>query len=138
MLGFALFPMHAAAIALTTFGLLALVLAITGINGLVTYAVSRRRKEIGVRMALGATAFGVTRFLLAKMLTLVILGLGMGAIFALVSGQALGSVIYVASPKDASSLLTVAVILFATAIGSCWPPTRHALRIDPLAAIRYE
>ncbi|HEX4810157.1 MAG TPA: ABC transporter permease [Bryobacteraceae bacterium] len=138
MLGFALFPMHAAAVALSAFGLLAIVLAVTGIHGLVAYAVSRRTREIGIRVAIGATGFEVLRFVLAKMMALVIIGIVIGISLALAAGQALSSVVYGASPKDPVLLLAVFVALLLAATVSCWRPTARALRIDPVSALRYE
>ncbi len=138
MLGFALFPMHAAAIALSAFGLLALVLAVTGINGVVAYAVSRRTREIGVRIAVGASAFEVLRFLLTRLVTLVFFGLAIGMVLALAAGQALGSVVYVASPKDPFLLFSVLMLLSLAATLSCWRPALRALRVNPVSALRYE
>jgi predicted permease len=138
MLGFALFPMHAAAIALSAFGLLALVLAVTGINGVVAYAISRRTREIGVRVAVGANAFEVLRFLLTKLIALVFCGLLIGVLLALAAGQALSSIVYVASPKDPVLLFLVLLSLSLGAALSCWRPALRALRINPVSALRYE
>ena len=138
MLGFALFPMHAAAIALSAFGLLALVLAMTGINGLAAYAVSRRTKEIGIRIALGATRFQVARCLLTRLSFLVCVGLGIGLLLTLAAGPALNSVIYEASSEDPELLLGVFAALLLTAILSFWRPLLRALRINPVRALRWE
>ncbi len=137
-LGFALFPMHAAAVALSAFGLLALVLAITGIHGLSAYAVSRRTREIGIRVAIGARPWEVLRFVLAKMAALVFLGLAIGAVLALATGQLLGSVVYGVSPRNPSLFLLVFASLLGTAALSCWRPALRALRTDPTSALRYE
>lgn len=138
MLGFALFPMHAAAVALSAFGLLALVLAMAGIHGLSAYAVSRRTREIGIRMAVGAQAFEILRFVLAKMATLVFLGLTIGSVLALAAGQILRIVVYGASPRSPGAFLLVFALLLIVAALSCWRPAIRALRIDPVSALRYE
>ncbi|HEX4232542.1 MAG TPA: ABC transporter permease [Bryobacteraceae bacterium] len=138
MLGFALFPMHAAAVALSAFGLLALALAITGINGLVSYAMSRRTKEIGIRISVGASSFEIGRFLLTKLAVFVLIGLAVGLLLALAAGQALHSVVYGASPKDPALFCSVLSFLLAAAALACWRPTARALRVDPVRALRYE
>jgi predicted permease len=138
MLGFALFPMHAAAVALSAFGLLAVVLAVTGIHGLSAYAVSRRTRELGIRIALGARSLEILRSVLAKMAALVTVGLVIGAVLAFAAGQVLGSVIYGASPKSPGVFLSVFVSLLGIAVLSCWRPAMRALRTDPTSALRYE
>ena len=138
MLGFAMFPMHAAAITLGAFGILALVLAITGIHGFVAYAISRRTREIGIRIALGARPGAVLRFVLARLTALVIAGLAAGAALALAAGQVLGSVIYGISPRDPMLLAAVLLALLSAACLACWRPARQAVATDPLTALRYE
>ncbi|HWF45396.1 MAG TPA: ABC transporter permease [Bryobacteraceae bacterium] len=138
MLGFALFPMHAAAVALSAFGLLALALAITGINGLVSYAMSRRTKEIGIRISVGASSFAIARFLLTKLAIFILIGLTVGLLLALAAGQALQSVVYGASPRDPALFCVVLLFLLTAAALACWRPTARALHIDPVRALRYE
>src|SRR5438034_10197376 len=94
MLGFAFFPTRAAAIALSAFGILAIMLATTGIHGLVAYAVSRRTHEIGIRMAIGARPGEVLRLVLGKTAALLVLGSLVGLTLALAVGQAISSVVY--------------------------------------------
>src|SRR6266481_3856456 len=93
MLGFAFLPTQAAAIALSSFGVLAVVLAATGIHGLASYAVSRRTREIGVRMALGAHPVQVLRLVLGKTAWLLMLGSVVGVALALATGQVIASVV---------------------------------------------
>ena len=97
MLGFALFPMHAAAIALSAFGLLALILAVTGIHGLVSYAVARRTRELGIRIALGAGSSEVLRLVLGKLSWLVVAGVVVGVALSLALGRALAALVFGAS-----------------------------------------
>ena len=138
MLGFVLFPNRMAAIALTAFGALGIVLAATGINGTVAYAVSRRRREIGIRMAVGATAGAVLRLVLGRIAMLIAVGAAVGSALALVAGRTLASVVYQASPRDPLVFGGVAVALIAVGIASCWAPALRSVRIAPMTALRPE
>jgi predicted permease len=138
MLGFALFPMQAAAVALSAFGLLAMVLAITGIHGLVAYAVAQRTRELGIRIAIGATPSDVLRVVLGRLSLLISAGLAAGFVLALGAGQILESVVYGASPHDPGLLVFVIILLLGAAALSCWKPALRALRTDPITALRYE
>jgi predicted permease len=138
MLSFALFPMQAAAVTLGAFGILALVLAITGIHGFVAYAISRRTREIGVRIALGARPGAVLRFVLGRMAGLIAAGLAAGVVLSLAAGQALRSVIYGVSPGDPRLMALVLVALVSAAGLACWRPARRAVAIDPVNALRCE
>ena len=138
MLGFAFFPSHAAAVALSAFGLLALMLAATGIYGLVAYAVSRRVREIGIRMALGARPAQVLRLVLGKMMALLAVGSALGLGLALVAGQVLASIVYEASPRDPVVLAGVAGLMCFLGLFASWLPARRALGIEPKTALHYE
>jgi predicted permease len=138
MLGFAFFPTRAAAIALSGFGLLAIMLAATGIHGLVSYVVSRRVHEIGIRMAVGARGGQVVRLVLGKTLILVMAGAVVGAGLALAAGQVLATIVYQASPRDPMVFAAVVGTMVLVAMASCWAPVRRALRVDPMAALRHE
>jgi predicted permease len=138
MLGFAFFPTHAAAIALSAFGVLAIMLAVTGIHGLVSYAVARRVREIGIRMAVGARPSQVLRLVLGRIAVLLAVGSAIGCVLALAAGQVLASVVYQASPRDPQILAAVLAAMVLLGLVSSWAPTRRALRIDPMMALRYE
>jgi predicted permease len=138
MLGFAFFPTHTAAIALSAFGVLAIMLAATGIHGLVSYAVVRRVREIGIRVAVGARPSQVLRLVLGRIMTLVAVGSAVGLATSLAAGQVLASVVYQATPRDPHVLGAVLGTVVLLGILSSWVPTRRALRIDPMAALRYE
>jgi predicted permease len=138
MLGFALVPMRAAAIALSAFGLLAIVLAVTGIYGLVSYAVARRTHEIGIRVAIGARPAQVIGLILGRTMQLLAAGSAIGLLLALASGRLLANIIYQASAGDPIVLATVAIVIIALGILSCWAPARRALRIDPTVALRHD
>ncbi len=137
VLRFAFFPLHAAVIALSAFGVLAIVLAITGLHGLVAYAVARRVHEIGIRVAIGASRGQVVRLVLTR--TFVLLGIGgvIGLALALAAGRLLESVIF-GSPRDPLVFLAVCVTMIALGLISSWAPTRRALRIEPTVALRHE
>jgi ABC-type antimicrobial peptide transport system permease subunit len=138
MLGFAFFPSQAAAAALSAFGILAMMLAATGIYGLVAYCVSRRVREIGIRVALGARPAQVLRLVLGKMAALLAAGSALGLVLALAAGQVLASIVYEASPRDPFVLVGVFVLMFVLGIFSSWLPARRALRIEPKTALHYE
>jgi predicted permease len=138
MLGFAFFPTQAAAIALSSFGVLAIVLAATGIHGLAAYAVSRRTREIGVRMALGARPVQVLRLVLGKTTLLLVVGSAFGLTLALATGQVIASVVYGAQPRDPLVMLSVWGSIALIALSAAWSPARRATRVDPLVALRYE
>jgi predicted permease len=138
VLKLAFLPSRAAVVALSAFGILALVLAITGIYGLAAYSVSRRVREIGIRVAVGASAGDVLRCVLRRMGWLVALGSAAGLVLAWVSGHVLAAVVYHASPHDplvlGASALTLALAGVAASIG----PARRALRIEPSKALRQD
>jgi len=138
MLGLAFFPTRAAAIALSAFGLLAIMLAATGIHGLVSYAVARRVREIGIRMAVGARPAQVVRLVLGKSLILIIAGAGVGLVLAMAAGQVLASIVYQASPRDPLVFAAVTATIALLGLASCWAPVYRALRIDPMIALRHE
>ncbi len=124
--------------ALGGFGLLAVVLAATGIHGLVAYAVARRRREIGIRIAIGASTGSVLRLVLARVTALVATGSAVGLVLALAAGQLLATIVYHASPRDPLVFGAVGAVLGLIGLTSCWGPTRRALRIEPTEAIRAE
>jgi predicted permease len=138
MLGLAFFPTRAAAVALSAFGLLAIMLAATGIHGLVSYAVARRIHEIGIRVAVGARPAQVVRLVLGKTFLLVAAGATIGAILAMAAGQILASIVYQASPRDPMVFTAVIATLAFLGLVSCWEPVRRALRVDPVIALRHE
>jgi len=138
MLGFARFPSQAAAIALSAFGLLAVVLAATGIHGLVAYAVSRRQREIGIRIAIGAGTGHVLRIVVGRLSVLLGIGALIGLALAVAAGGLLSQIVYQASPNDPAVLGTVVAVFLAVGFMSSWAPVRRSLRIEPMKALRPE
>ncbi len=120
MLGFAMFPMHAAAIALSAFGVLALLLTVTGIYGLVDYSVARRTRELGIRIAVGVRRIELLRQMLGKLLLLISFGLGLGLLLAFAAAPALSATIYTTTPRDPILLFGVLIGLLATTMLSSW------------------
>ena len=138
MLGFAFFPTRAAAIALGAFGVLAIMLAATGIHGLVAYAVSRRTHEIGIRMAIGARPRQILRVILGKTAALLFFGSLVGFALALAVGRVMASIVYETEPHDPLVMLSVWVAIALLGLFASWSPARRATRVDPLVALRYE
>jgi ABC-type antimicrobial peptide transport system permease subunit len=138
MLGFAFFPSRAAAIALGAFGVLAIILAATGIHGIVAYAVSTRTREIGIRMALGARSVQVLRIVLGKTATQSVFGSLVGLVFTLAVGRVLTSVVYEAQPRDPLVMASVVIAIALLGLSASWSPARRATRVDPMVALRHE
>ncbi len=133
-----LMPLRFGTIVVGAQGLLALVLALTGIYGLVAFTVARRTREIGVRMALGATSINVTRLVAGQSMRLAIVGLVAGLPLALLGVRPLRSVLYGVAPDDPVVAAGVAVLVLAIALAACWRPAHRATRINPLDALRAE
>jgi len=118
------------------FGGLALLLAGIGLYGVTSYAVSRRRAEIGVRMALGAEASAVVRLVLARSLRLVAIGLAIGVAASLWASRFVASLLYGLEPADAPTLVAAALTLAAVSLLAAGLPARRAARIDPAEVLR--
>jgi macrolide transport system ATP-binding/permease protein len=138
MLGFAFFPTRAAAIALSAFGILAIMLAVTGIHGLLAYAVSRRTQEIGIRMAVGARPVQVLRLVLGRAAALLVLGSLVGLTLALAVGKVISSIVYQTQPRDPFVMITAWIAIALLGLFASWAPARRAMRVDPLVALRHD
>ena len=138
MLGLVYLPMHAAAIALGAFGVLALMLSITGIYGLAAYTVSRRAREIGICMAIGARPAQVLRSVFGRIGALVAVGAVAGLALGIAGAGVLASIVYHATSRDpiaiGGAVLAIAVVGLAAAFG----PARRAIRVDPVHSLRHE
>jgi macrolide transport system ATP-binding/permease protein len=137
-LALALLPVRIAAIVLGIFGGLAIVLAATGLFALIAYAVSRRTREIGIRMALGARRNQVLSSVLARILLLCSAGALTGALMALGAGKLLSVVLYGVSPRDPATWVVAFLIVAGVALLACWQPALRAIRIDPALTLREE
>jgi len=137
-MGFSLFPARLAAVMLGAFGLLALVLAAVGIYGIVSFASRRRTREIGIRVALGATKSRVVLLVIRRAVTLLAIGLSVGLAGALALTRFLSAVLYGVSATDGLAFLSVGLLLALVALAASWVPARQAAGKDPLTALRYE
>jgi macrolide transport system ATP-binding/permease protein len=133
-----LFPARAAAIVLGIFGFLAMVLAATGLFALMAYAVARRTREIGIRMALGARPGLVLSSVLQRTLVLCAVGVSLGALATLAAGRLLSAVLYGVSPRDPVTYATAILLMSLVALLACWSPATRAIRIDPARTLREE
>jgi predicted permease len=123
---------------ISVFGALALILAAVGVYGTLGYAVTRRTREIGVRLALGAQQDGVLRLVLRESLLLVVAGLVAGVPLALFAGRLLQSFLFGVTPYDPMALVGAGAVLTITALIAAFAPARRASRIDPMVALKYE
>jgi putative ABC transport system permease protein len=131
-----LFPARMAVGMLTAFGLLALALASVGLYGILAYGATRRQREIGLRMALGASRMSVLRLILGQALSLVLAGLAIGFTASVATGRLLSRMLYGVSATDPLSIGAAAIVLMAVALLACYLPARWASRVDPLTALR--
>jgi len=120
------------------FGSVALFLAAIGVYGVLSYSVSQRVREIGVRMALGARREDVLRLVVGQGLTLALGGVGIGLVLAFGAGKVVASVLYNVSPSDPVSFAAIAFILTAVASFASFLPANRAMEVDPLEALRNE
>jgi predicted permease len=118
------------------FGLLALALASVGLYGILAYSVSSRQREIGVRMALGASRFDVLRLVLRQGMALVAIGVSLGLAISLLIGRAFSRMLFGLSPADPLSLLGASAVLLLVAALACYLPALAASRMDPMQALR--
>lgn len=123
---------------LAIFAGLALVLAAVGIYGVMSYSVTQRTQELGVRMALGAQRRDIFSLVLKQGIILALVGVGIGIAGAIGLSKVLGSVLYGISATDPVTFISVAVIMIAVALLACFFPARKATKVDPLTAMRYE
>jgi putative ABC transport system permease protein len=123
---------------LTVFTMIALVLAAVGLYGVMSYSVAQRTREIGIRIALGATQQRIARSVLRRGVIFAVIGASVGLGSAYWATRLLGKLLYGVAPFDVLSFAAGAVVLTATAAVACIVPTRRALAVDPIAAIRAE
>jgi predicted permease len=132
------FQQRVAALLLSIFATIALIMAAVGIFGVMSYAVSARTQEMGVRMALGARPEDVVRLVLLNVFKLAGIGLALGIALLIVSRQALSALLFGVTAVDATTIAGVSLILGIVAFLAAWFPAARASRIDPIEALRYE
>lgn len=137
-MSFPLLPARIAAVMLSAFGVLAIVLAATGVYGMLAYAISRRSREIGIRVAIGASRSNVLTLVLRRAGAIVAAASLAGAGLALSLGRLFTPVLYGVSPRDPLTYASALALMAAVGAAACLVPARRALRIDPAVALREE
>jgi macrolide transport system ATP-binding/permease protein len=137
-LAFSLLPARLIGWLLGIFGGVALALAVVGVYGLMSYSVSRRTREVGVRIALGARPAGVLAMILKQGMRVAAAGLAIGTLAAFALTRFAAALLYDVSPTDAPAFLAAIALLAASALAACYLPARRAAGVDPLRALRWE
>ncbi len=121
---------------LAVFAGLALLLATVGIYGVISYSVSQRTHEIGVRMALGAQRRDIIRLVVGQGLVLIVIGTAAGIVAALALTRFMATVLFNVSPTDPLTVVSISLLLGAVAFLACYLPARRATKVDPMVALR--
>jgi ABC-type antimicrobial peptide transport system permease subunit len=120
------------------FGALALLLAMIGFYGLLAYLLLQRRKEIGIRMAMGAQRAAILRLVVRDVAVLLLAGVAVGFAITWATTRFVQSLLFDIPARDAATFAFSAALLAAAALVACWMPARRAMRIEPMEALRYE
>jgi putative ABC transport system permease protein len=117
---------------------MALLLGVVGLYGAIAYSVSQRRREIGVRMALGAGRSAILKMVIGQGIKLALIGVAIGLAGALGLTRFLSGLLYGVKPGDPLTLAAVSALLIAVAFLACYIPARQATKVDPMAALRHD
>ena len=134
----ALFPSRMATLALGVLGMMGAVLSITGIFGMAAYSVSKRLRELGIRLALGAPRTEVLQAALGRAVKLLAIGSAVGLLFGILASRVLAFIVYQATPRDPLVLAGVVLAMSLLGLLATWVPARRALSLDPLILLREE
>jgi ABC-type antimicrobial peptide transport system permease subunit len=134
----ALFPARAATVALGVMGMLGAMLAVTGIFGMASYSVSKRMRELGIRVALGARRVEVMQAALGRSVKLLCAGSIAGLLLGMAASKVLGSVVYEATPRDPLVICGVVAAMVLLGAIAAWLPARRAAGVDPAILLREE
>ena len=127
-----------AMILMVLFAALAALLSSIGIYGVVSYDVSRRQHEVGVRLALGASTGSIFSLIVLRGMKVVMLGIGAGVAGSVLGAQLLSGLLFGVSPADPATLAGGVVLFTTVALFACYLPARRAMKVDPMVALRYE
>jgi ABC-type lipoprotein release transport system permease subunit len=137
-MAFVLFPARVATATLGVMGLFAALLAVTGVFGMAMYSVSKRFKEFGIRVALGAQSLQLMRTALARPVTMLLIGSAVGLTLGVVASELLAQIVYQATPRDPLVFAGVTVTMTALGLLATWLPARRTLRVQPARLLRDE
>jgi predicted permease len=129
---------RALATLLSLFAALGLVLASIGLYGTISYGVTRRTKEVGIRMALGARKEDMLRMVLREALSLVAIGVAIGVPLSIAGARLISTLIFGVKPADAVTISFASAVMLAVALLAAYVPSRRATKVDPMVALRYE
>ena len=133
-----MFPSRMATISLGVLGMMGAMLSITGIFGMAAYSVSKRLKELGIRVALGAQRKEVLQAALGRALKLLAIGSGTGLLFGILASRVLAFIVYQATPRDPLVLAGVVLAMLLLGLVATWIPAQRALSVNPLILLREE